>query len=108
MAKLFSGKRIRLCIYITGIITIYSIPISFIESRSFCLWYNLLGKKCFGCGMTRSFFNLSRFKILKAIDYNFMIVFMIIPTCLIIKDMFNILRYELKKLNKKLINKRSM
>ncbi|GAA0863852.1 hypothetical protein GCM10008917_15060 [Paraclostridium tenue] len=52
--------------------------------------------------MTRSFFNLSRFKILKAIDYNFMIVFMIIPIFLIIKDMFNILRHELKKLNKKI------
>ena len=101
MVKLFSGKRIRLLIYIIGIITIYAIPISFIEGRSFCIWYNLFKIKCFGCGMTRAFFNLSRLNILKAIDYNFIILFMIIPIYLIIKDIFSILKYEFKKLNNK-------
>ncbi|KKY01512.1 hypothetical protein VN21_08320, partial [Paraclostridium benzoelyticum] len=67
MGNHFNGKIIRFLVYIFVITIIYLIPISYIESKSFCLWYNLFEIKCFGCGMTRAFFNLSRLNIKKAI-----------------------------------------
>ncbi|MCU9816768.1 DUF2752 domain-containing protein [Paraclostridium sp. AKS73] len=65
MGNHFNGKIIRFLVYIFVITIIYLIPISYIESKSFCLWYNLFEIKCFGCGMTRAFFNLSRLNIKK-------------------------------------------
>lgn len=98
MANHFNGKRIRLLVYIFIITIIYLIPISYIESRSFCLWYNLFEIKCFGCGMTRAFFNLSRLNIIKAINYNIMIIPMLIPIFIIIKDICNIIKYEINNI----------
>ncbi|MDQ0555672.1 DUF2752 domain-containing protein [Paraclostridium ghonii] len=100
MANHFNGRRIRIIVYVFSIITIYLIPISYIESRSFCLWYNLFGVKCFGCGMTRAFFNLSRLNIQKSLNYNPMIVLIIIPIYMIIKDIINTLIFELRKFKK--------
>ncbi|MCU9809680.1 DUF2752 domain-containing protein [Paraclostridium sp. AKS46] len=57
--------------------------------------------KCFGCGITRAFFNLSRLNIKKAINYNYMIILVIIPIYLILKDILNILKCEFKNLNRK-------
>lgn len=51
--------------------------------------------------MTRAFFNLSRLNIKKAINYNYMIILVIIPIYLILKDILNILEYEFENLNKK-------
>lgn len=96
MVNRFNG-RIRLTIYIIGILILYTIPIEYIEGRSFCLWYNLFEVKCFGCGMTRAFFNLSRLNIKKAINYNIMIIPMLIPIYIIIKDIYYIILYEIKK-----------
>lgn len=95
MGSRFSG-RLRLTLYIIGILTIYLIPIEYIEGRSLCIWYNLFEIKCFGCGMTRAFFNLSRLNITKAINYNIMIILIILPIFIIIKDIYNIIKYEIK------------
>lgn len=97
MGSLFSG-RIRLMIYIIGILVVYLIPLEYIEGRSFCIWYNLFEIKCFGCGMTRAFFNLSRLNITKAINYNIMIIPMLIPISIIIKDIYNIIKYEINNI----------
>lgn len=105
MGNHFSG-RIRLIIYLIGILTIYLIPLEYIEGRSFCIWYNLFGIKCFGCGMTRAFFNLSRLNFIKAIEYNIMIIPMIILIFIVIKDMYNIVKYEIKKYFNININKK--
>lgn len=51
--------------------------------------------------MTRAFFNLSRLNIKEAINYNYMIILVIIPIYLILKDILNILKDEFKNLNKK-------
>lgn len=51
--------------------------------------------------MTRAFFNLSRLNIKEAINYNYMIILVIIPIYLILKDILNILKGEFKNLNKK-------
>ncbi|GAA0091371.1 hypothetical protein UT300009_13990 [Paraclostridium bifermentans] len=51
--------------------------------------------------MTRAFFNLSRLNVKKAINYNYMIILIIIPIYFILKDILNILKCELKKINRK-------
>ncbi|GIM31142.1 hypothetical protein PAGU1678_04120 [Paraclostridium bifermentans subsp. muricolitidis] len=51
--------------------------------------------------MTRAFFNLSRLNIKRAINYNYMIILIIVPIYLILKDILNILKCELKKINRK-------
>ena len=53
---------------------LYIIPLSYVEGRSFCLFYNLFEVKCFGCGFSRAFFNMTRLNIIEAIEYNKMIL----------------------------------
>ncbi|GAA0714146.1 hypothetical protein GCM10008904_29240 [Paraclostridium ghonii] len=50
--------------------------------------------------MTRAFFNLSRLNIQKSLNYNPMIVLIIIPIYMIIKDIINTLIFELRKFKK--------
>lgn len=61
---------IRLIIYIITIIFIYSIPLEFIEGRSFCIFYNLFGITCIGCGVTRGLFNIINLNFSQAYIYN--------------------------------------
>lgn len=61
---------IRLIIYIITIIFIYSIPLEFIEGRSFCIFYNLFGITCIGCGVTRGLFNIINLNFSEAYIYN--------------------------------------
>ncbi|RDY24198.1 DUF2752 domain-containing protein [Romboutsia maritimum] len=91
-----NGRRLRLLLYISIIIIIYVVPISFVEGRSFCIWYNLFKIKCLGCGMTRAIFNLSRLNIRNALEYNWMVVFISIPICFVVKDIANIFYEEFK------------
>ena len=46
------------------------IPMDFIESRSFCLIYNLTGMRCPTCGTTRAFSNAMHLDFGRAISYN--------------------------------------
>lgn len=64
------NSTIKLIIYILVFIVVMSIPIKYIEGRSFCLLYNLFNIKCFGCGTTRAIFNLLHLNIGRAINYN--------------------------------------
>lgn len=66
--------KLKLLILISLLIVIYIIPLKFIEERSFCIFYNLFKVKCYGCGFTRAFFNMTRFNIREAIEYNRMII----------------------------------
>lgn len=68
MRKFFS--IIRLCLYIIVIIIAYLIPLSFIETRSFCIFNNLFNIKCIGCGVTRGLFNILHFNLRQAFNYN--------------------------------------
>ena len=71
---------LRGSLYIIGLIVMLSIPLSYIEDRSFCIIYNLTNTKCIGCGTTRAAFNLINLNIYKALEYNFVssILFIII------------------------------
>ena len=53
----------------------YIIPLEYVENKSFCLFCNLFGFTCFGCGMTRAIFNLLHLNFSKAIDFNIGIIF---------------------------------
>ena len=66
--------KLECILLILGVILIYLIPLSYVEGRSFCIFYNLFEVKCFGCGFSRAFFNMTRFNIAEAISYNKMIL----------------------------------
>ena len=79
-------STIKLIMYAVAFIVLMIIPISYIEGRSFCLLYNLFNVKCFGCGTTRSIFNLLHLNIGKAVNYN---VFAVVWFTLFLqKDMY--------------------
>ena len=67
--------KIKLALLIIGVIILYSISIDYIEGRSFCVFYNLTNIECFGCGLTRAFFNFTRFNFSTALNYNKLILF---------------------------------
>ncbi|MGL4761153.1 MAG: DUF2752 domain-containing protein [Sarcina sp.] len=66
--------KIEFVLLILGVILIYVIPLSYVEGRSFCLFYNLFEIECLGCGFSRAFFNMTRLNLVKAIKYNKMIL----------------------------------
>lgn len=107
MEKYLNGRLIRLSLYVVAVTLIYLIPIDFIEKRSFCLWYNIFNIRCIGCGMTRAFFNLSRLDIVKAIIYNPLIIFMVVPITFIIRDIAITIKLEvIDKLKNNFKNKK--
>lgn len=89
---------LRLCLYFIAYLLLATVPLTFIESRSFCLFLNVFSINCLGCGLTRAFFNIFRLNILKAISYNPLIL-IVFPLILIIylNDSYVILkRFVLK------------
>lgn len=66
--------KIKLILLIAIVAIIYTIPLNYIEGRSFCILYNLFDIECLGCGFTRAFFNVTRLNIIEAINYNKMII----------------------------------
>ena len=66
--------KIEFFLIILGLILIYLIPLDYVEGRSFCIFYNLYGLKCLGCGFSRAFFNMTRLNIAEAIAYNKLIL----------------------------------
>lgn len=45
---------VRIFIYIAIFLAILYLPERFFETHSFCIYYNLFGIKCIGCGITRA------------------------------------------------------
>ncbi|MGL5575181.1 MAG: DUF2752 domain-containing protein [Sarcina sp.] len=66
--------KIELFLIVLAVILIYLIPLDYVEGRSFCIFYNLYDIKCFGCGFSRAFFNMTRLNIIEAIVYNKLIL----------------------------------
>jgi hypothetical protein len=56
--------------------------ICFNSDLTICLYKNLLGKDCFGCGMTRALVSFIQLDILEGVKYNYkaLIVFPILLT----------------------------
>lgn len=60
---------------ITGLILIpviiYCVPLEWVKSQhTICLYKNITGHECYGCGMTRAIFSALHMKFLDAIHYN--------------------------------------
>lgn len=90
-------RLLRFCLYLLIGIIIYLIPLSFIEPRSFCIWYHLFQVKCFGCGLTHAFFYFIHGRILEAIAYNPMILFLVIIIIILLEDISHMITASTKK-----------
>ncbi len=70
-----TSVRIRLACYAVLPVVLYLIPLRWVMSGpSVCLFRNLLGRCCWGCGMTRAFFSLLHGDFAAAWDYNHRVV----------------------------------
>jgi hypothetical protein len=50
---------------------LYIIPIEWVENQhSICIYKNLTGNECYGCGMTRAILYAMHFQFEKAFQYN--------------------------------------
>jgi hypothetical protein len=104
------NKKLFRYLMITGIVLIpvvlYFVPLEWLKSQnSICLYKNLTGNECYGCGMTRAIISAIHLKFEKAFYYNklFLIVLPIL-TYIWVKTLINIWYGEvvsLKMLRKK-------
>lgn len=92
--------KIEMLLLILLIVAFYFIPLDYIESRSFCIFYNLWGIKCCGCGLTRAFFNLLHLNIGVSLSYNWLILFFFpLMVYVYIKEMLSLI--DIVLLNKR-------
>ncbi|MRR58880.1 MAG: DUF2752 domain-containing protein [Deltaproteobacteria bacterium] len=72
-------RPVRLTFYFVAPVLFLLLPTSFFETgHSLCLFQNLFGMQCPGCGMTRALSSLLHGEILSALRYN-RSVFVIFP-----------------------------
>lgn len=61
----------RITFYFFVFLVFMLVPTDRVEnSRSLCIIYNLFGKRCPGCGMTRAFSNIFHANFARAFEYN--------------------------------------
>ena len=61
---------LKLSVIVFAPIVIILTPLSSVENKSFCLYTNIFGFHCPGCGMTRAMFSMLHFQFNMAIRYN--------------------------------------
>lgn len=63
-------NRIFMCVSINILlfILLYNLPLE--TGRTLCLYTNLTGKHCWGCGMTRAFLSIIHLDFKQALVYN--------------------------------------
>ena len=84
---------VRLTLYVVVFLLLLLLPISFFEQRSFCIYYNLFGVRCPGCGMTRAVVNLLHGNWERALMYNrFAAVVAPVLAAVILHDSYCIVR----------------
>lgn len=77
-------RAVRLALYLAAPIALALLPASvFAGGEGICLFKNLLGYECPGCGMTRAFRAAVRGDVLAAIRYNASIVVVFPLVCLV-------------------------
>lgn len=75
-----TSVKIRLGCYLALPVVLYAIPIGWITrgGHTICLFKNIFGTECYGCGMTRAIFSLLHFDFSGAYTYN-KLVFLVAP-----------------------------
>lgn len=75
-----TSDKIRLGCYLALPVLLYAIPLGWIThgGPTICLFKNLFGTECYGCGMTRAIFSLLHFDFSSAYAYN-RLVFLVAP-----------------------------
>lgn len=75
-AKWLATTKIRLGCLAALPAALYAVPLERITQggHSICLFKNLFGRECWGCGMTRAMFSLLHFEFQAAWEYNRMVV----------------------------------
>ena len=88
----------RIITYIAVFALLIFLPLSIIESGSICVYSNLFGVRCPGCGITRATANLLRGNFIRAWEYNKLGV-MLFPVLfgIMINDIYCIIRRCLAK-----------
>jgi len=71
-------KKVRILIF-SGLLllpaVLYVIPPEWLrEQHSICLFKNITGKECYGCGMTRAVLSVIHFQFENALKYNKLIL----------------------------------
>lgn len=91
---------IRIITYVICFLIAYSIPLEYIEGRSFCIFYNLFGITCLGCGTTRASFNIIHFNFIRALRFNFIgSIWFTLFLLTIMQDIFIVFKLILTKKN---------
>jgi hypothetical protein len=69
------GRQAKIIIFILIPVCLYFIPVNWLEQQhSVCLFKNLTGKNCYGCGITRAILSAMHFQFDIAYKYNKLIV----------------------------------
>ena len=91
MKTLSSFIKLGVCVAIP--IALVAIPTSLVESgRSICLFKNLIGHECPGCGITRAISCVFHGQFARAIEFNKLVIVVFPLLCLVW------LKYALKEL----------
>lgn len=70
-----TSVKIRLACYLLLPVVLYCIPLEkVLHGHTICLFHNLFGTDCYGCGMTRALFSLLHFDFGAAWGYNRLVV----------------------------------
>lgn len=68
-------KYILITLYFSVPVVLYMIPLDWLNKQhTICLVKNIFGVNCFGCGITRAVISGLQLDLIKAIEYNKMVV----------------------------------
>lgn len=75
-SKLNSKKIYRIFMFISInillLILLYNLPIE--TNHSLCIFKNITGKECWGCGLTRAFLSILHLDFKQAMEYNWRVI----------------------------------
>ena len=71
MLKETQSRTIKLLLLLSLPIVLYTIPEeSIYNGKSICIFTNIFGVECWGCGITRAIFSVLYFRFTEAWEYN--------------------------------------